>query len=151
MKVKATAAVLGAAFVFTGCASAPEKINATYVPDTLYESWSCERLEAEVLRTNHDLLETTELQRKKAKSDTAAVTVGVIVSPLALGFLATKDYEDQLARLKGEFKAMETTLIAKQCDATDILAKVYAQRTAANERHTLEMAQYTRNVQDEIH
>ena len=99
-----------------GCASHPDKIDAKYVSPVSYQSWSCENLLEERTRLSREVTRVAGLQRENANADAAMMTVGLIILwPALLGMAATKDRKDELARLKGEYEAVEEQGRIKQC------------------------------------
>src|SRR5439155_1221086 len=86
-----------------GCATAPEKIAPAYVSQTTYQSWSCEQLTAEQPRLVAALDHAAGVQRKTRSNDAA----GWIFLGWPAGSAAGHSQETEIARLKGELKALQ--------------------------------------------
>jgi hypothetical protein len=112
---KITSIVLMCAFVISGCAQKSENIQATYVSPMQYQSYSCKQLEMEISRVSRRVSEVTGQQDKQAGNDAVAMGVGLIVFWPALFFLIGDDKKEELARLKGEYEALEQAAIQKNC------------------------------------
>ncbi len=111
-----TGAALGAAMMVAGCATAPDKIQASYVSPILYQNLSCEQLAAEAATVSSRAAQAAGVQSNKAGQDAAVVAVGMIVFWPAL-FLASGDgaAAADVARLKGEMQAIEDASNRKGC------------------------------------
>ena len=66
-------------------------------------------------RVGRKVQEVSGGQANKAAGDAVAMTVGLVIFWPALFFLATGDRDEELARLKGEFEALEQAAIEKNC------------------------------------
>ena len=95
---------LGAA----GCSSSPEKISAAYVSPIQYSPYDCDQIGMELIRVNRKVVEVSGVQKKAADRDALAMGVGLLLFWPALFILAGSDHSDELARLKGEYEALET-------------------------------------------
>ena len=114
-KKKLTSLIIIITFAFTlmvGCASSPSSIKATYVPASYMDNLSCEKLKSELKRVGKTLDDLTEKQKAVADKD-----AGNMLAFGLVGLMAGKsdDYEDEIANLKGEYKALETTARSKGC------------------------------------
>ncbi|MBE9528493.1 MAG: metal ABC transporter ATP-binding protein, partial [Proteobacteria bacterium] len=98
-----------------GCATPPDKISATYVSPLQYSSYNCNQIGEEFLRVNRKVAEVSGVQQKEANKDKLAMGVGLVVFWPALFFMMGDDKKEELARLKGEFEALEHTAIKKEC------------------------------------
>ncbi len=109
---------LGLCLVQAGCASSPSSIDARYVSPATYQSWSCPQLGEEHKRLDAEVRRVSGLQRENANADAAFMTVGLILLwPALFGLAATKDRKEELARLKGEYEAVDQSMKTKQCVA----------------------------------
>ncbi|MDQ0466947.1 hypothetical protein QO010_004744 [Caulobacter ginsengisoli] len=99
----------------TACATSPDKISASYVSPLQYQGYDCDQIRAEMMRVNSRVREVAAEQRKSAKNDAIAVGVGLVLFWPALFFLATSDQKEELARLKGEYDALDQSAIQKKC------------------------------------
>lgn len=115
MKIE-TAITMALAVALSSCASKPTDIEAAYVSSTLYESLSCERLREEATTVSARAIAASGVQQKKADNDAVAVGVGLVIFWPAL-FFAKGDGASaaEVARLKGEMKAIETASIKNNC------------------------------------
>jgi len=104
------------------CATAPDKVSASYVSPLQYQSYDCEQIRSEMLRVSAKVREVSGSQAKSAKNDAIAVGVGLVLFWPALFFLATGDQKEELARLKGEYDALEQSAISKKCAVADEIA-----------------------------
>ena len=113
---KFTKAALGAGLLLCGCATPPEKIQASYVSPILYQNLTCEQLAMEATNISSRAAEAAGVQNKKAGQDAAVVAVGVIIFWPAL-FFASGDGASaaEVARLKGEMQAIEDASTRKSC------------------------------------
>ncbi|MGC4410285.1 hypothetical protein D4A92_13300 [Rhizobium rosettiformans] len=110
------ATVLGLAAMLSSCASKPQDIEAAYVSPMLYESLSCDRLREEATAVSARAIAASGVQQKKADNDAVAVGVGLVLFWPAL-FFAKGDGASaaEVARLKGEMKAIEGASIKNNC------------------------------------
>lgn len=98
------------------CARGPESIEARYVSPNAYQSWSCDQLTEERLRLTGEVQRVSGLQRENAAADAIMMTVGIVVFwPMLFGLAMTKDRKDELARLKGEYDAVDLSMRSRQC------------------------------------
>jgi hypothetical protein len=110
------ALVLAALTQAAACTTSPSNVDAQYVSPTTYQSWSCPQLLDEKARLASEVARVSNLQRENANADTAIVAAGIILAPILLiGLAATKDRKSELAKLKGESDAVDTSIAAKQC------------------------------------
>ena len=110
------------------CATPPEKISATYVSPLQYSNYSCTQIKGELLRVNKKIIEITGAQKKEADKDAVAMGVGLVLFWPALFFLMGDDKKEELGRVKGEYEALESVAIKKECDIADELRKARQQR-----------------------
>jgi hypothetical protein len=109
--------------LLAGCASEPEDIRASYVPETYYANMDCATTHAELMRVTDNVADLTGQQRNKANNDKWATGVGIVVFWPALFFLAVGDKRDQLAHLKGQYDALVDHAAALKCDYAANLRK----------------------------
>jgi len=99
-----------------GCASSANKIRPTYVSPLQYKDLSCKQIAQEAERVTRRAAEVAGVQDRKATEDAVATTVGVLVLWPTLFFIeGDGQTASELARLKGEFEALEKTAIEKDC------------------------------------
>ncbi len=122
----------------SACATRPENIQAQYVSPMQYQSYSCEQLESEAMRISRKVTEVTGKQSKQATGDAVAMGVGLVLFWPALFFLIGDDKKEELARLKGEYDAIEQSAIQKNCSLAQQMAN---QRNASSEQAEKEAVQ----------
>lgn len=105
-----------AALVLGGCASSSKEISAAYISPMTYDSYNCEQLSAEMQRISSRVQQVSGSVDSRASNDSVAMGVGLVLFWPALFFLKGDGPEAQeLARLKGEYDAVNQTAIRKQC------------------------------------
>lgn len=125
-------AIVGAcaALSLTACATSPDKISASYVSPLQYQSYDCGQIRGELVRISQRVDEVTGQQRKQASNDALAMGVGLVLFWPALFFLAGgNDKKEELGRLKGEYDALQTAAVQKQCMNQAPTTGAYANRT----------------------
>ncbi|MFZ4165689.1 hypothetical protein [Brevundimonas sp. NPDC058933] len=116
MKIKAVVACC-AALSLAACATAPDKISASYVSPLQYQAYDCGQIRTELVRISQRVDEVTGQQRKQANNDAIAMGVGLVLFWPALFFLAGgNDKKEELGRLKGEYDALQQTAVTKRCN-----------------------------------
>lgn len=99
-----------------GCATHSSRISAQSVSQFQYKHLTCEEIGYEISRVSHELEEASKKQNRSANSDAVSFGVGMLLFWPALFLLATTDdNEDEVARLKGEIRALEDAMMAKDC------------------------------------
>lgn len=114
----------------TACASPPDKISAAYVSPLQYQSYTCDQIREEIMRVNRKLMEVSGAQKKEASKDAVAMGVGLVIFWPALFFLAGDDKKEELARLKGEYDALEQSAIQKNCSIASEIEAARREREA---------------------
>ncbi len=105
-----------AAALLCGCATKAENITAAYVSPILYDNLSCSQLALEATSVSSRAAVASGVQNKKAGSDAAATTVGLVLFWPALFFTQGDGATAaEVARLKGEMEAIETVSNRKGC------------------------------------
>jgi hypothetical protein len=99
----------------TACATHPDKISPSYVSPLQYQSYTCNQIEQELIRATNAVSEVTGQQQKEAEKDAVAMGIGLILFWPALFFLIGEDKKVELARLKGEYQALQDIAIQKEC------------------------------------
>ncbi len=128
---KIVSSVVVASFLLVGCASSPDKIQPAYVSPLEYQSYNCNQIREEMKRVSRHVHEVSGQQQKEADGDAAALGVGLILFWPALFFMMGEDQEAELARLKGEYDALEQAAIKKECN---VAAEIEAARKLNEER-----------------
>ena len=112
-------AILVASGMLTACATAGKDVASAYVSPMQYSSYDCEQLRAESLRISGRVNQLTGRLDEAASNDKAIAGVGIILFwPALFALGGTKQQEAELARLKGEYEAIEATAITKKCAAS---------------------------------
>ena len=126
MSKKILACILLGQFVLASCASKSKDITATYVSPLQYQNYKCSQISMEMGRVSRKVIEVSGAQDAAATKDAVAMTVGLVVFWPALFLLIGGDRKEELARLKGEYEALESAAIQKNC--TELLASLKAAR-----------------------
>lgn len=99
-----------------GCAKRSEDVAAAYVSPLQYQQYSCTQLAAEASRVSQRAAELSGVQDSKRTRDKVATTAAVIVFWPAAFLVSGDDAQTaELARLKGEFNAIQEVSIQKNC------------------------------------
>lgn len=131
LRFSATMVVLATSGVLASCAKSSENVSPSYVSTLQYAQLSCEQLSAEAAALSSRVAAASRAQDSAARRDKIATGVGVVLFWPALFFLASGDDAGELARLKGEFHAVEREAIAKRCG---LAAQIQASRESAAAR-----------------
>jgi len=108
--------IMVSAALASSCAKHPDSIEARYVSPMIYQSWECKNILDEQGRIRSELNRISSLQQENANTDTAMMTVGVIIFwPALFALAATKDRKEELGKLKGESDALDAVIKQKQC------------------------------------
>lgn len=99
-----------------GCASSSSEIRASYVSPLQYQGFTCQQIGAEAARISGRAAEVAGVQDAKRTDDQVATGVAVVLFWPAL-FMMKGDGQTaaELARLKGEYEALERAAIEKNC------------------------------------
>ena len=99
-----------------GCASSSAEVKPSYVSPLQYQNLSCQQLGAEAERVSRRASEAAGVQDANKTSD-AWTTGAAIVLFWPAAFFVKGDGQNaaELARLKGEFEAIEQASIQKNC------------------------------------
>ena len=112
-----------AALVAAGCASSSKDVTASYVSPLPYGSYNCEQLAAESARIQARSSQLAGRLDSKADRDKALVAVSAVVFWPAIFFVGgNKDQEAEYGRLKGEYEAIQSMSVQKNCGATTTAA-----------------------------
>ena len=103
--------------LLVGCATAPEKLGATYVSPLQYKDYTCDQIGMEMQRVSRRVAVLRGTLDKEASTDAAQMGIGLILFWPALFFLEGGDgvQAAQYSQLKGEFEALEQVAIQKSC------------------------------------
>ena len=108
--------LLAAYLVASGCAKRSEDVAAAYVSPLQYQQYSCSQLAAEASRVSERAAELSGVQDSKRTKDKVATVAAVTVFWPAAFLVSGDDAQTaELARLKGEFAAIQQISIQKNC------------------------------------
>lgn len=119
--------------ILPSCASSADKISPAYVSPLQYQHYSCNQIRSEMIRVSRRVNEVAGVQDHQASKDSVALGVGLVLFWPALFFMIGKDKEEELARLKGEYEALEQSAIQKDCD---VAAELQAAREMNEKRQS---------------
>ena len=108
--------LLGAVLITTSCAKSSGEIQASYVSPLQFQNLSCDQISGELSRLSLRAAQLAGVQDSKATDDAIATTAAIVVFwPAA--FLVGGDGATaaELARIRGEFEAVEKAGISKGC------------------------------------
>lgn len=126
------------------CASKSDNISAAYVSPLQYQGYNCNQIRSELARVSRRVNEVAGVQDSQASKDSVALGVGMVLFWPALFFMIGKDKEEELARLKGEYEALEQAAIQKNCDVAQEIEKareMAAERKAAAKQQQKQQGQ----------
>lgn len=108
---------LAFAALLCGCASSSSDIRAAYVSQLQYQGLTCQQIAAEAARVSSRASEVAGVQDANRSNDQIRTGVAVVVFWPVL-FLNNGDGPTaaELARLKGEYEALEKAAIEKNCN-----------------------------------
>jgi len=115
MNYKSIALISSLGLLLGACAPQSNKIQASYVSPLQYQDYSCKQIKGEIARVGRRMNEVMGVQDKTASDDSTAMAVGLILFWPALFFIDSSDQRVEVARLKGEFNALEEAAIQKNC------------------------------------
>lgn len=128
-KLITTTLIASAALLLGACAPQSSKIQPSYVSPLQYQDYSCKQIRAEIGRVGRRMSEVNGAQDKTASDDSAAMAVGMILFWPALFFIDSSDQRVEVARMKGEFDALEQAAIQKNCAIAKEIEEVRARET----------------------
>lgn len=122
----------------SACAPHADKIQPAYVSPLQYSNYSCKQIRMEMSRISRRVNEVAGIQDKQASKDSAALGVGLVIIWPALFFMIGSDQKEELARLKGEYEAIEQAAIQKECD---VAKEIQAAKKLDEERRSKQQQQ----------
>lgn len=144
MKKVVLAACMVSQLGLVACASKSDNISAAYVSPLQYQGYNCNQIRSELARVSRRVNEVAGVQDSQASKDSVALGVGMVLFWPALFFMIGKDKEEELARLKGEYEALEQAAIQKDCDVAQEIEKareMEADRKAAAKQQQKQQGQ----------
>ena len=100
---------------FSGCAKKATEVQAAYVPKSKYIDRSCEILEKDMESVSEQLVTVTKSQDSAHNRDVAMAVVGTVIFWPAYFVMLAGDEEEKLAKLKGEYQAIDEAMIYNHC------------------------------------
>ena len=100
-----------------GCAKKATEVHAAYVPKSKYIDKDCRLLEKDMENVSYRLVEITKTQDSAHNRDVAMTVVGTVLFWPAYFVILAGDKEEELAKLKGEYQAIDEALIYNRCYA----------------------------------
>ena len=114
---RAMAVALIAAMILPGCATSQTDIASVYVSPIQYQQYDCQQLTAELQRIAGRVGQLGGRLDEAANNDKMIMGAGLIIFwPALFALGGTKAQEQEYARLKGEYDAVNQAAIAKKCD-----------------------------------
>jgi hypothetical protein len=105
-----------AAAAISACASSSSDIRASYVSPLQYQGYTCQQISAEAARISSHAAEVAGVQDQKRTNDQVATGVAIVVFwPAAFFVGGDGPAAVELARLKGEYEALEKMAVEKNC------------------------------------
>ena len=100
----------------SGCATSPNKLEASYVSPYKYKDYDEDQI---IMEMDHVARRTNELYyslKKESTNDNAQMAIGLLLFWPALFFLEGGDGPEaaEYARLKGEYEALRTVAVQKK-------------------------------------
>lgn len=135
---KTVNSLLIASFLLSGCAAKSENIAASYVSPMQYSSYNCNQIRMELQRVSRRVNEVAGKQDGERSKDSVALGVGLVLFWPALFFMMGDDQKEELARLKGEYEALESAAIQKECNVADEIREAQAMQEERQRAQTEE-------------
>jgi hypothetical protein len=108
--------IVSIGLAINACAKKAENVAAAYVSPLAYEQLSCRQLAEEAGRVSQRAGELSGIQDRKRTGDIVATTAAIIVFWPAAFLVSGDDAQTaELARLKGEFEAIQRVSVQKGC------------------------------------
>lgn len=109
-------AALAICLAVAACAKRSENVASAYVSPLAYEQFNCRQLAEEAGRVSQRAAELSGVQDRKRTGDIVATTAAIIVFWPAAFLVGGDDAQTaELARLKGEFEAIQRVSVQKGC------------------------------------
>ncbi len=108
---------MSAASFLGACAKSASDVTGSYISPLQYQNYTCLQLGEEAQRISARVAQTSGAQDQKRSNDQVATAAAIIIFwPAA--FLVGGDDQNtaELARLKGEFEAIEKVSVQKSCN-----------------------------------
>ena len=116
MKQSAAWVLVFIGLAIAACAKKSENVAAAYTSPLAYEQFGCRQLAEEAGRVSQRAAELSGVQDRKRTGDIVATTAAIIVFwPVAFLVGGDDAQTAELARLKGEFEAIQRVSVQKGC------------------------------------
>lgn len=108
--------IILASLMAAACAKSSGEIAPAYISPMQYQTFTCDQLRLEAARLSAKAAQLSGVQDNKADQD-AIVTTAAIVVFWPAAFFVGGDGQNaaELAQVKGEFEAVESAAIQKNC------------------------------------
>lgn len=117
-KLRKTILLVSLVPILAGCATSSKNISSTYIPPSLYANRECPQIAEELQRVSIRVSQLSGQADSNANNDALLMGAALVIFWPALFFLngdsATKA---ELSRLKGEYDALNSVMISKNCGA----------------------------------
>ncbi|MBP6717236.1 MAG: hypothetical protein KA173_00030 [Rhodoferax sp.] len=114
--IKTFAASMTAVSVLAGCATAGKDVVGTYVSPAQFSTYDCDQVRQEMVRISSRVNQLSGRLDEAANNDKTIGVVGAILFwPALFALGGTKGQEAELARLKGEYDALQAASAQKKC------------------------------------
>lgn len=115
-RIKSATVVLIAGVLISGCTKSASEIAPAYTSPLQYQNYSCDQLRMEAQRLSSRAAQLSGVQDDKADEDALLTAAAIVVFwPAAFFIGGNSENAAQLARIKGEFEAIEQVSIQKNC------------------------------------
>jgi hypothetical protein len=105
------------AMALAGCASSANEVAPSYVSPITYQHLSCQQIGAEAEVVSQRAAQAAGVQDQKASNDAVATGVSLVLFwPAAFFIKGDGATTAELARLRGEFQALEGAARQKNCN-----------------------------------
>jgi hypothetical protein len=109
----------GVCLVLAGCASSSDDVASAYVSPLTYENYACPQLAAEMDRISVRVQQVAGSVDHAATNDKIAMGVGLVLFwPALLMLKGNGPQHEELARLKGEYDAINEQTIHRNCNSS---------------------------------
>ena len=117
MRTPSLLLVAAATCALAACAPKAENVRANYVPAAMFQNMSCNQIAAEAINVSNRAHDAMGVERRHRHQDQAITAAGLVVFWPALFFTHGHNARSasELAQLKGEIQALETTSAQKNC------------------------------------
>lgn len=116
MKKAICGAMIGA-MLLPSCATSSKDIATSYVSPIQYQQYDCQQLTSELQRISGRVNQLGGRLDEAANNDKMIMGAGLIIFwPALFALGGTKAQEQEYARLKGEYEAVNQAAIQKKCE-----------------------------------